>query len=277
MPDLVDLHIHTDHSDGRQTPVEVVDAGLSLGLKAMAITDHDVVSGSIEATRYARDKNIEIVTGIELSASEAGEDIHMLGYFIDPANEALVKTLQKFRRIRRERGKKMVDRLAKIGIHIDYDDIVRKAGKAALGRPHLAEALFEGDHVSTYNDAFRKYLGLHGPVYVPKAKLTPREAIALIHDAGGLAVMAHPALTNEDDKIEELAAAGMDGIEIFHPTHNAAARKRYRRIAEKLGLVLTGGSDSHNRKGRYGDIGDQKVPLEYLTIMKEVWQKRRAQ
>ncbi|MEZ5360468.1 MAG: PHP domain-containing protein [Candidatus Zixiibacteriota bacterium] len=275
MPDFVDLHIHTDHSDGLQTPEEAVDSGLNLGLRAIAITDHDVVTGSIAAQKYAADKNIEVVTGIELSASKENEDVHILGYFFDPYHDELCRTIERFRRIRHERGKKMVERLAAIDIKFDFDDIVRRAGKAAIGRPHLAEALVEGGFISNYNEAFRKYLGLNGPVYVPKAKITPAEAISLLHRAGGIAVMAHPGLTNEDGMIEEMAAAGLDGIEIFHPTHKAVDRKRYRRMAEKLGLVCTGGSDSHNRKGRYGDIGDQSVPGEYLDVMRSVWQNRR--
>lgn len=276
MPDFIDLHIHTDHSDGLQTPGEAVDSGLTLGLKAISITDHDVVTGVIEAREYASGKDIEVVTGIELSASKENDDVHILGYFLDPTHDELCQTIERFRRIRLERGKKMVERLAAIDIVFDFDAIVEKAGKAAIGRPHLAEALVEGGFVSNYNEAFRKYLGLHGPVYVPKAKITPAAAIELLHKAGGIAVMAHPGLTNEDHMIEEMTAAGLDGIEIFHPTHKAADRKRYRRLAEKLGLVCTGGSDSHNRKGRYGDIGDQKVPGEYLDVMRTVWQQRQS-
>ncbi len=276
MPELVDLHIHSDHSDGRQSPQDVINSGLTLGLRAVSITDHDVVTGSIEASSYAEGKDIEVITGIELSASNTDDDVHILGYFFDPTHDHLCQTIETFRRIRYERGKKMVERLAEIGIVFDFEKIVEKAGKAAIGRPHVAEALVEGGFVSNYNEAFRKYLGLNGPVYVPKAKITPADAIELLHEAGGIAVMAHPALTNEDDKIEEMASVGLDGIEIFHPTHKAVERKRYRRLAEKLGLVCTGGSDSHNRKGRYGDIGDQKVPAEYLDVMRDVWQKRHS-
>ncbi|MCK5125971.1 MAG: PHP domain-containing protein [candidate division Zixibacteria bacterium] len=275
MPELVDLHIHTNHSDGLQTPEDVINSGMRLGLKAISITDHDVVSGVIEAASYAEGKDIEVVSGIELSVSKAKDDIHLLGYFIDTLHEELVETLERFRRIRQERGRKMVERLAAIGVNIDYSKILASAGKAAIGRPHLAEALLNGGYVSNYNESFRKYLGLHGPVYVPKAKISPAEAISLLHRAGGIAVMAHPGLTNEDNMIEEMAAAGLDGIEIFHPTHNGTDRKRYRRLAEKLGLVCTGGSDSHNRKGRYGDIGDQKVPADYLAMMKNAWHERQ--
>jgi hypothetical protein len=274
MPDFVDLHIHSDHSDGRQTPREIVDRAIELGLRAISITDHDVVSGCLEAITYARDKDIEVITGIELSAAKTDDDIHLLGYLFRPDDTPLLESLEKFRRIRQERGKKMVKRLAGLDIHVDFTEILNLAGKAAVGRPHLAEALVRHGHVSTYNEAFDRYLSLDGPVYVPKAKLTPAEAIELIHGAGGVAVMAHPILTDRDEMIEHMVAAGLDGIEIYHPTHTRAGRKRYRLLAKKYGLIMTGGSDSHNRKGRYGDIGDQHVPSHYLDNLKAGWQAR---
>lgn len=274
MPDLVDLHIHSNHSDGRQSPKQVIDFALKKGLKAISITDHDVVSGYLEAAEYSRKKDIEVVAGIELSASQKDDDIHLLGYLFRPDHGRLLETLERFRRIRFERGKRMVERLIGLGMKLDYEDVLQLAGKAAVGRPHLAEAMAKKGFVSSYNEAFAKYLSLGGPVYVPKAKLTPAEAIDLIHEAGGVAVMAHPALTDADAMIDEMAAAGLDGIEIFHPTHDRNKRKWYRLLAHRLELFVTGGSDSHNRKGRYGDIGEEKVPYQCLVIMKEAWQKR---
>jgi predicted metal-dependent phosphoesterase TrpH len=274
MPDFVDLHIHSSHSDGRQSPQQVVDVALGMGLKAISITDHDVVSGYLEAAEYARGKSIDVIAGIELSASKKDDDIHLLGYLIRPDHEGLLKALERFRRIRNERGKKMVKRLADIGVKIEYEDVLQSAGNAALGRPHLAEALAKNGIVASYNEAFNKYLALDGPVYVPKAKLTPTEAIDLIHQAGGMAAMAHPALTNRDDMIEEMAAAGLDGMEVFHPTHGRAARKKYRQIARHYKLFITGGSDSHNRKGRYGHIGQENVPYGCYEKLMKTWQKR---
>jgi predicted metal-dependent phosphoesterase TrpH len=273
MPDFVDLHIHSSHSDGRQTPGEVVEHALKLGLKAISITDHDVVSGYNEAAACASGKDIEVVPGIELSASKRDDDIHLLGYLFRPDYQRLLEMIDRFRRIRFERGKKMVERLAKLDMTIDFEEVLETAGEAAIGRPHLAEAMVKHGFVSNYNQAFEKYLGLDGPVYVPKAKLTPAEAIDLLHEAGGVAVMAHPGLTERDDMIEELAAAGLDGLEVYHPTHNRVMRKKYRKISKRLGLFVSGGSDSHQRKGRYGEIGQENVPLECLDSMKEAWQK----
>jgi len=274
MPDFVDLHVHSSHSDGKQTPKEIVDRALKRKLKAISITDHDVVSGYIEAAEYARDKSIEVISGIELSASKADDDTHLLGYLFRPDYGRLLETLDRFRRIRSERGKRMIERLVGLGFDIKYDDLLEAAGEAVVGRPHLAEAMVKRGCVSSYNEAFDKYLGLNGPVYVPKAKLTPVEAIELIHEAGGVAVMAHPALTKRDEMIEELAVNGLDGLEILHPTHNRATRKKYRQLAKRYGLFITGGSDSHNRNGRYGSIGQENVPEEFLVGMKEAWQKR---
>ena len=273
MPDKIDLHIHSNHSDGLQTPVEIVDRSLQLSLKAISIVDHDSVSGFEEVKDYAADKGIELISGIELSASETDDDIHLLGYLFDPQNDRLQKSLEKFRQIRQERGKKMIARLAAMDMIMDYDDLLEAAGGAVVGRPHLAEAMLKKGFIGSYREAFDKYLHLGGPVYVPKAKLTPAEAIELIHDAGGVVVMAHPALTNRDEMIDKLAEYGLDGLEVFHPVHKGPRRRKYRKIAQRLDLIITGGSDSHNRKGRYGDIGEEDVPYDCLVELKKRWQK----
>ncbi|MCP4569351.1 MAG: PHP domain-containing protein [FCB group bacterium] len=273
MSDYIDLHIHSDHSDGRQTPIQIVDDSLSMGLKAISITDHDALDGCADAIEYARGKDIQVLSGIELSASKTIEDIHILGYLFRIDDSRLQETIEMFRRIRHERGKKMIARMAGLGMNVDFERLVELAGQAAIGRPHLAEIMLKEGFVGSYNEAFAKYLYLGGPVYVPKAKLTPAEAINIIHEAGGVAVMAHPLLSERDDMIEELAASGLDGLEIYHPAHKAQARGKYRKIAERLGLFISGGSDSHNRKGRYGDIGDQNVPFEYLQDITARWQE----
>ncbi len=272
MAEYVDLHIHTDHSDGLQTPRQVVDRGRELDLAAVAITDHDTVSGVAEAAAYAATIGFDLVAGIELSASTGeNDDIHLLGYFINIDHPVLVETLERFRRARLERGRVMVKRLADLGLMINYDDVIETAGGATVGRPHLAEVLVKDGLVSSYHEAFNRYLYLGGPVYVPKSKLSPSEAIGLIHETGGVAVMAHPGLTGRDEIIPALAAAGLDGIEIYHPIHNVSARKRYRLLAKKFRLAMTGGSDSHNRKGRHGDIGDERVPVGYFEGLRARW------
>lgn len=274
MPDYIDLHIHTFFSDGRQSPENVVDDALKLGLKVIALTDHDSVGGFRPAFDYAADKGLEVITGIELSAAWGEDDIHILGYLFRDDDSHLLEMLDKFRQIRHERCKKMVTKLNQLGMKTDFEQVLKKAEGATIGRPHLAEVMLENKFVASYNDAFQKYLYVGGPVYVPKAKLTPSEAIELLHQAGGVAVLAHPALTDRDAMIAELVSSGMDGIEIFHPTQKKSARKKYRQIGEQFGLFFSGGSDSHHRKGRYGDTGDQKVPYEYYLGMMQAWEKR---
>lgn len=272
MAELIDLHIHSDHSDGLQSPRDAVDQAVKRGLKAMAICDHDTISGHLVAEAYGRRMPIEIISGVELSAAKTDEDLHILGYLFNPGHGRLLETLDTFRRIRIERGRRMVDRLAELGLTMDYDDVLKAAGQAAVGRPHVAEAMVKNGLVDSYSEAFARYLIVGGPAYVPKAKLTPKEAIDLIHEAGGMAVMAHPGLTKCDEMIPELVAWGIDGLELYHPTHDRADRKRYRLLARRYKLVMTGGSDSHNRKGRFGDIGDEPVPYRYLTDLKTAWQ-----
>ena len=268
MPDYIDLHVHSDYSDGRMSPRQIVDRGLTLGLKAIAITDHDCLSGYEEAAAYAEGKSIEIVAATEFSAEVGKSDIHILAYLFRPDNAGFRKALDGFRNLRYERGNKMVERLQALGVKVNFEDVMEVAGKAAVGRPHLAEAMVKNGQVSSYDQAFKRYLFQGGPVYMSKAKLAPAEAIELIHAADGLAVMAHPGLTKRDDIIDGLAADGLDGLEIFHPTHNSSSRKRYGQMALRHSLCLTGGSDAHHRPGRYGDIGDEKVPYEYLIEMK---------
>jgi hypothetical protein len=274
MADYVDLHIHTYHSDGRQTSDEVVAQALKLELKAISITDHDTVLGIPEAESCAAGTGLEVVSGIELSTTVDDRDLHMLGYLFDPENKQLLDAIRHFREVRETRGQRMLEKLTELDMPIEIEEVRAAAGEAAIGRPHIAQVMLEKKYVHTYNEAFRRYIGTNGPAYVPKANLSPQEAIDLIHEAGGVAVMAHPALTAYDEYIPTLKEQGMDGIEIYHPTHNRSDRQRYRKLGKKLDLFFIGGSDSHNRKGRYGDIGDQRVPYHYLDDMKDYWQKR---
>jgi predicted metal-dependent phosphoesterase TrpH len=177
MPDYIDLHIHSDYSDGRQSPREIVDRAIELGLKAIAITDHDTVSGYEEAAAYVQGGNMELISGVELSATRTDEDIHILGYLFRSDDARLLEVLEKFRLIRLERGKKMTDRLGEIGMVVDFDEVLEAAAHAPVGRPHVAEAMVKRSLVSSYNEAFEKYLFTGGPVYVPKARLALAEIL----------------------------------------------------------------------------------------------------
>ncbi len=268
--DYVDLHIHTNASDGLFTPSEIVENSLKLGLQAIAITDHDTVDGYIEADRMVDAKVMEVVPGVELSSNHKGSDIHILGYYIDHQNPEFVKKILKFRQSRYERGESMVARLNELGLNLSMDTVKTIAGDSSLGRPHVADALLREEFVQTYDEAFARYLGYHAPAYVPKRVLTSPQAIDLIHLIRGVAVLAHPGTLRHDEFISDLLEMGLDGIEAYHSQHNRNDVTRYKNMAQKLGIIYTGGSDCHGpRKGK-SLIGTQRVPYSVLVKLKKV-------
>lgn len=268
--DYIDLHVHTNASDGLLTPSEIVENSLNLGLKAFAITDHDTVDGYVEAARIVDTNVMEVVPGVELSSNYKGADVHILGYYIDHQNPEFVKKILKFRQYRYERGESMVARLNELGMNLSMDTVKTIAGNSSLGRPHVADALLREEFVQTYDEAFARYLGYHAPAYVPKKVLTLQQAIDLIHLIRGVAVLAHPGTLRHDEIIPDLVEMGLDGIEAFHSQHNRSDIIRYKNMARKLGIIYTGGSDCHGpRKGRTL-IGTQRVPYSVLVKLKKV-------
>jgi predicted metal-dependent phosphoesterase TrpH len=264
----IDLHAHTSCSDGRLTPEELVDLAKKAGLAALAITDHDTVDGIAPAIRYA--DGLEVVSGVELSASEGQSDIHVLGYFLDPQHAALLDHLRAFRAYRYERAQRMVEKLNWIGITLTLDDVLActSGETASIGRPHVAQALVARKQVASMDEAFRVYLGSHAPAYVPKSRLTVPEAVRIIREAGGVAVLAHPGSLNRDELIPGFVKAGLEGLEVIHPDHNEAARRYYRQLAEKYGLATTGGTDYHgNREGKPA-LGALQVPYRHLEALR---------
>ncbi|UCD16665.1 MAG: PHP domain-containing protein [Candidatus Zixiibacteriota bacterium] len=269
MTDCIDLHLHTSHSDGTDTPAELVTLVRQLKLVAFAITDHDSVDAYLEARQLLAADDPELVPGIEISAGEGGEDIHILGYYIDPASDALNRAIMDFRKQRNQRGAQMLKKLKDVGINVPPEMIQQIAGKSAIARPHVADALVRIGAVYGYDDAFRRFLGNGRPAYVPKENIGPQDAIALIHEAGGLAFLAHPAVCNTIRYLDEFIGYGLDGIEAYHSKHGANTRDVFIKIAGQKGLLVSGGTDYHGRNGRYGMIGTQPVPLEYLDAMKK--------
>jgi predicted metal-dependent phosphoesterase TrpH len=268
--DYIDLHMHTNASDGLFTPVETVDYALRMRLAAIAITDHDTVDGFKEASPLAEGNNIEILPGVELSCYHKGMDVHVLGYLIDYENPEFVKKIESFRKERYERGEAMVAKLNELGINLSMETVKLIAGNSAVGRPHVADALVREEFVQTYDEAFARYLGYHAPAYVPKPVLTPEQGIDLIHLVRGVAVMAHPGTLRHDEFIPDFVDMGLDGVEAFHSLHDKAAVQRYKNIAKKHGIIYTGGSDCHGpRKGKVL-MGSQKVPYSCLQDLKKV-------
>lgn len=255
----VDLHMHTTASDGVYPPHEVIAMCADRNLKVVAISDHDTTSGIEEAREAARKKGIHILPAIEINTdvkAKNGKDfleVHVLGFFIDYKLEWFQKKLQTLRAGRTDRIGKMLDRLrTDAGIDIPQAAVDKFTHGESVGRPHVALALVEAGHARDVNDAFDKWLTVGKPGYVPRMKFEPEEAIATITAAGGLPVLAHPGLIGDDSLIAPLVPAGLKGLEVYHPNHDANARQKYERMAKELGIGVTGGSDFHGTKVHAG-------------------------
>lgn len=264
MNSLVDLHLHSTASDGVFPPAEVVRKAATRKLRYMALTDHDSVDGIAEALAEGeKHPGLTVIPGVEISTDIAAGDVHILGYFINWQDETLKRQLAGMRDSREERGLAMVEKLAELGMPLEWSRIKEIAGDAVIGRPHIAQAMVEKGYISYIGEAFEKYISRDGPAYAERIKLDPAGAVALIKAAGGLAVMAHPlTLPNAEEMIRELAAAGLTGIEVYYASYREYEIERLKRWAEKYGLVATGGTDYHGLDPTTETmIGGQHVPL----------------
>lgn len=248
----IDLHTHTTASDGLLSPEALVQAVQAAHLDVFSITDHDTLDALAEAETHARGRGLRLITGIELSAMWRKKfELHLLGYFFDPADSHLLGFLRERREARRVRLTAMLNRLRGVGIAIAAEDVLALARDGNVGRPHLARVLVQRGFVSSPDEAFERYLGEGKPAYVPRPDVSIAEAIQVIHAVGGLASLAHPGLHNHDEALPDLAAAGLDAIEVYHVAHTPGQAKHYRRLAGRWGLAVTGGSDFHGAKGGY--------------------------
>ncbi len=263
-----DLHLHSRFSDGNLTPTEIVALAKEKNLAAIALTDHDTVNGIPEAMRAADACNLELISGIELSATWEGKDIHVLGYFIDIGCPALLQALQRFVAARRERAEKMVRILQSEGVEIGFDEVIAEAGEGAFGRPHIATVLMRKGYARNVYDVFKKYLGYDCIAYVEKFSVTPAEAIELIHSANGLAFLAHPSFYMKEKHYMHVIESGIDGIETIHPNHFPNSTEHFRRLVQRYHLLECGGSDCHGRADAL-QIGEFPVPYETVLRMKE--------
>lgn len=270
----VDLHLHTSVSDGTFTPGEIVDKAIELGFSAIAITDHDTVDGIDEAIARSRETELEIIPAVELSSGLENEELHILGYFIDHHNQELQEALVTFRLRRRERMLEMIDKLRGLGVNADADEFFEHFQNPSIGRLHLAQYLISKRLVSGIETIFSKYLGFEKPAYAPKYKISPEQACGLIRRAGGVAVAAHPHLLGDDDQLTELAKAGIEGLEIFCSNISQAVSNHYALVAEGLNLLITGGSDCHQRNKTRFLIGMVKLPYRFVTRMREYIEQR---
>ena len=275
----IDLHLHTICSDGQDTPEELVEVAVSAGYKTISITDHDAVEGVIRGLEAAKGKPIELIPGIELSSFDGGDDVHILGYYVDYKDPEFIKRIEFFKEKRKERAEEIVRNLNQVGLDIQIDTVLRIAHGAPIGRPHIAEALLSEELIDTYGEAFFRYIGADGPAYVPKYKVKPSEAVELILKNGGIPVIAHPGVMERDELILELKEYGLMGIEAFHPFHVPERQLYYEKIAKKYDMLVTGGSDWHG-KGRGSNfkkfVNSHKVPQKTINEMKSIIQNRNS-
>lgn len=243
---IIDIHTHSKASDGEYAAVDLAERAAACGLTVWGLTDHDTVAGLSAANGAASGRGLRFVPGIELSVFLDRREIHLLGHFIDPAHESLVRFEDFLAEQRRDRMGKIIERLAKLGIHVTAEQIVRHSGGKTIGRPHVAKAIVETGHASSVREAFDRYIGEGRPAYVQRFRLEAADAVALVRGAGGTVTVAHPGITGlERGELQRLRAAGVVGVEVAHPEHNPSMREKYARLAAELDLVPTAGSDYH--------------------------------
>jgi predicted metal-dependent phosphoesterase TrpH len=270
----VDLHLHTTASDGVLTPSGIVHYAKEKGLKAIAVTDHDTIDGNGEALDEGEKLGIEVIPGVEISAQFDLGSMHILGYFIDIGNRTLNEKLSLLQETRAQRNPRMVQKLRELGVEITYDEVQHASGGGQVGRPHFAQVLLKKGFVNTVQEAFSRYLGKGAPAYVDKFRFDPKEAIRLIREARGIPVLAHPftlhipSPTQLKALLNELVELGLMGIEVYYPEHSEGQISLYESLAERYGLLVTGGSDYHGIEADKAEIGIgwRDMRLSYLMI-----------
>ncbi len=272
-----DLHVHTTCSDSILTPREVINECLWHGIDAVAITDHDPLEGIPSAAEAGEQVGVRVIPGVELTAYDGPLELHVIGLFLNPDPPALNKVLQRSRDARRLRVFEIVHRLEKIGVELSTEEVFRIANGGAPGRPHVAKALVNRGHVATVSDAFDYYIGNGGPAYVPKYNLTTAQAAGAIHAGGGVSVIAHPGNGLPDESVRQVVRDGIDAIEVYHPVHSYEEQQKYLQMAEELGALVSGGSDSHGATFGSARIGVIKLEPQLVENLEKRALRRREQ
>ena len=269
MGGAVDLHSHTTASDGSFTPQELVREAARRGLRVLAVTDHDSTDGIAPAlAEVVHHPPLEIVPGIEINCDVEGAEIHILGYYVDYEADWFQEFCRAQRRERRERVHRMAARLAELGMPIDPDEVFALVREGSAGRPHVARVMVKRGYVKTVREAFDRYLAAGKPGHVPRKKLTPEDAVRLIRKAAGVPVFAHPGLSDRDEMIPNLIAAGLMGLECYYREHSALQTAGYLQLCRDQGMVATGGSDFHGPQVRAGTLGVPAVPMSSWEELK---------
>lgn len=276
-PLLVDLHVHSTCSDGTFTPKELVDYAIQKGLVAFALTDHDSIAGLDEILDYAKDKDIEVIPGIEFSTEYEGRDIHIVGLYIDYKNEAFASQLTEFVDSRTNRNIKMCTLLQGAGMDITYDKLIEEFPNSVITRAHYASFMLKHGYIKSIPEAFERYIGDHSPYYIPREKVSPAQAIELILSVGGIPVLAHPTLYKMgSERLEKLVAtlkeAGLVAMETRYTTYTKGEQKKMQALAKKYNLLESGGTDFHGKNKPGNDLaigyGSFRLPVEVLDALK---------
>ena len=269
----VDLHIHSTTSDGVYTPSEVVHLALERGLATIALTDHDTLGGVAEAQQAAVGAGLEVIAGVEINSEGVWGDLHFLGYYVDPESAPLRERLRAIRDARVERARKMLERLGQMGMMLEWEEIRALASGDSIGRPHVAQALLNRRYVQTLQEAFDRFIGLDGPAYVPRLRLTPPEVMQTVIEAGGVLVLAHPAHSGTATvrRIPEFVGYGLRGVEVYYPHHSSEDVEMLLGLCREHGLLATGGSDFHGLGIEGGaSLGSVYVPPECVERLREM-------
>lgn len=265
---LADLHLHTHFSDGTYSPEELAGHARSQGLDAVALTDHDSVEGCERMETACRREGLEFIPGAELTAEVEGQEVHILGYWLDVGSTALRGELGRFQDVRQKRVREMIKRLNENGVGLSEELVMSLANCEAPGRLHVARALVQQGYARDYDQAFDRFLKKGRSGFVPKARMSAKEAVGVIRDAGGVAVLAHPGLYRNDSLIPKLKDAGISGLECWHTKHSPEASEGYSRRAAELDLIATGGSDCHGMAKGQPLIGRVKLPYAQVEALR---------
>jgi len=277
----IDLHTHSTASDGLLAPSRLVAAAREQYVGTLALTDHDTTDGIPEALAAGRACGVDVIPGVEINTDVDDHEVHILGYFVDHTRGGLQAFLQQMRDGRVRRAEEMVRKLAALGVRVDWARVSEMASGGAVGRPHIARALVAAGVVGTSQEAFERFLGRAGPAYVARVKLSPEEAVEVIAENGGVPVLAHPGWAASGpvlERVPQLVAHGLEGIEVYYPDHTAEMVETFHAVAARHGLVMTGGTDYHGGGiANRAPLGSVSMPADVVPTLRARWMAPRAQ
>lgn len=272
-----DLHTHSTASDGLLAPARLVRTAREHGVHTLALTDHDTTDGVDEALAEGRRVHVEVIAGVEINTDVDEYEVHVLGYFVDQTRVGFQAFLARMRAGRVDRARTMVEKLSALGVPVEWQRVQALAAGASVGRPHVARALVEARRVATVQEAFERFLGRRGPAYVPRLKVSPEEAVEAVLAAGGVPVLAHPGWASSGpviDRVPQLVAHGLAGLEVYYPEHTAEMTAQYLEIARRYSLVATGGTDFHGGSlATRVPLGSVAVPADAVPALRARWQQ----